>query len=116
MLKMVILFLCLLLGVMCNAQTEVIANSTFRVGVILDSDSLIGRIGLNSLALALSDFYSVNTNYATRLVLHVSDSREQVVDSAAAGIYLLSPSLSLSLFLSVNLLITLHGCSSQLTK
>ncbi|EYU45932.1 hypothetical protein MIMGU_mgv1a023751mg [Erythranthe guttata] len=64
-------------------------NSTFRVGVILDLDSLIGRTGVNSLSLALSDFYSVNSNYTTRLVLHVRNSNEQVLDAASAALTLL---------------------------
>lgn len=54
------------------------ANSTFQVG----------RIGLSSMSLALSDFYSANANYATRLVLHVRDSKGQAIDAAAAGIYM----------------------------
>ncbi|KAK6128146.1 hypothetical protein DH2020_038115 [Rehmannia glutinosa] len=77
-----------LLVVFCHAQTEV-ANTTFQVGVILDFDSVIGRIGLNSLSLALSDFYSVNANYTTKLVLHARDSRGQVIDAAASALSLL---------------------------
>ncbi|KAI3463171.1 hypothetical protein Pfo_019834 [Paulownia fortunei] len=77
-----------LLVILCNAQSEV-ANSTFQVGVILDLDSPVGRIGLSSLSLALSDFYSVNTNYTTKLVLHVRDSRGQVIDAAATALSLL---------------------------
>ncbi|KAL8522558.1 hypothetical protein ACS0TY_012641 [Phlomoides rotata] len=72
----------------CSAQTEVV-NTTFQVGVILDSDSLVGRIGLTSLTLALSDFYSLNTNRTTNLELHVRDSKGQVIDAAANALDLL---------------------------
>lgn len=73
--------LCVLVS-FSNAQT----NTTFQVGVILDLDSLVGRIGLTSLSLALSDFYTVNANYSTRLQLHVNDSRGRLSGAAATGI------------------------------
>lgn len=68
---------------LCSAQP----NTTFQVGVILDVDSLVGRIGMASLSLALSDFYSENANYSTRLALHVRDSRGIVTGAAASGIF-----------------------------
>ncbi|KAK6140555.1 hypothetical protein DH2020_025699 [Rehmannia glutinosa] len=68
-----------------NAQQ----NTTFEVGVILDVESRVGRIGLTSLSLAASDFYSVNRNYSTRLVLHIRDSRGQVTGAAATALNLL---------------------------
>ncbi|XP_073137095.1 glutamate receptor 2.2-like [Henckelia pumila] len=76
-------------GSLCDAQTGVGFNRTFQVGVILDFDSLVGRIGLTSLALAMSDFYATNPNYTTRLVLHPTDSKGQVIDAAANAISLL---------------------------
>ncbi|KAG8380241.1 hypothetical protein BUALT_Bualt07G0172800 [Buddleja alternifolia] len=73
---------------LCNAQMGV-PNSTFQIGVVLDLDSLVGRIGHSSLSLALSDFYSSNRDYTTRLVLHVRDSKGQVIDAAASALSLL---------------------------
>ncbi|KAL7100376.1 hypothetical protein ACP275_09G142200 [Erythranthe tilingii] len=70
----------------CNAQTN---NTTFRVGVILDADSLVGQIGNTSLSRALSDFYSTHSNYSTRIVLNITDSRGQVTDAADRALYLL---------------------------
>ncbi|KAL7140511.1 hypothetical protein ABFS83_09G124600 [Erythranthe nasuta] len=70
----------------CNAQTN---NTTFRVGVILDADSLVGQIGNTNLSSALSDFYSTHSNYSTRIVLHKRDSRGQVIDAADRAINLL---------------------------
>ncbi|KAL8043588.1 hypothetical protein ABFX02_09G128007 [Erythranthe guttata] len=70
---------------LCSAQR----NTTFQVGVILDVDSLVARIGMTSLSLALSDFYSFNLNYSTRLVLHSRDSRGLVTGAAASALNLL---------------------------
>ncbi|KAG8380242.1 hypothetical protein BUALT_Bualt07G0172900 [Buddleja alternifolia] len=79
--------LCLFFS-LCNAQMGV-PNRTFQVGVILDLDSLVGRVGLCSLSLTLSDFYSSNRDYTSRLVLHVRDSQGQVIDAASSALSLL---------------------------
>ncbi|XP_075493633.1 glutamate receptor 2.8-like [Primulina tabacum] len=76
-------------GFLCDAQTGVGINTTFQVGVILDFDSLVGRIGTTSLSLAISDFYATNPNYTTRLVPHFRDSKGQVIDAAANALSLL---------------------------
>ncbi|KAK4492409.1 hypothetical protein RD792_003214 [Penstemon davidsonii] len=75
-----------------NAQTEVQHNGStlFNVGVVLDLDSLVGRIGMTSLTLALSDYYSVDRNYSAKLVLHVRDSKGQIIDAAASALSLLN--------------------------
>lgn len=67
---------------LCNSQP----NTTFQVGVVLDAASPLVRIGMTSLALAMTDFYSFPVNYSTRLVLHATDSRGLVTDAAASGI------------------------------
>lgn len=72
-------------GSLCKSQTEVV-NTSFKVGVILDSESLIGSVGLTSLSLAIADFYSTNTNYTTKLELHLRNSKGHVIDAAAIGI------------------------------
>ncbi|KAK4429806.1 Glutamate receptor 2.5 [Sesamum alatum] len=65
-------------------------TTTFQVGVVLDLESLVGRISLTSLSLALSDFYSLHTNYSTRTVLHTRDSKGLVTDAAASTLNLLN--------------------------
>ncbi|KAL7257857.1 hypothetical protein ACSBR1_004051 [Camellia fascicularis] len=57
--------------------------------VVLDLDSEVGRMGLSHLNMALADIYSSHENHKTRLVLHVRDSKKQVIDAAAAAIDLL---------------------------
>ncbi|KAL8458831.1 hypothetical protein ACS0TY_036366 [Phlomoides rotata] len=81
--------LSLLLVALFASFSDAQTNTTFQVGVILDADSLVGRIGLTSLSLARSDFYTVNANYSTRLVLHVRDSGGQVTSAAASALNLL---------------------------
>ncbi|XP_075519189.1 glutamate receptor 2.8-like [Primulina tabacum] len=61
----------------------------FHVGVILDLNSTVGRIGESCISMALTDFYSVHKDFKTRLVLHFKDSNESVVDAAAAALDLL---------------------------
>ncbi|KAJ8553182.1 hypothetical protein K7X08_023860 [Anisodus acutangulus] len=64
-------------------------TSNFQVGVILDLKSVVGSMGLSCMSMALSDFYSIHSNYSTRLSLHVRDSQGQVIEAAAAGLDLL---------------------------
>ncbi|KAH7865526.1 hypothetical protein Vadar_007794 [Vaccinium darrowii] len=90
--------LCLLFlsfhGFSCSSQTSSshTNNATavvFNVGVVLDLDSVVGRVGQSCLSMALSDFYSLHPNYTTRLSLHVRDSKGQVLDAAAVALDLL---------------------------
>lgn len=62
------------------------------VGMILDYDSLFGKMGLSCINMALSDFYASHAYYKTRLVLHTRDSMRDVVVEAAAGSLSLLPS------------------------
>ncbi|XP_058007985.1 glutamate receptor 2.2-like [Hevea brasiliensis] len=59
------------------------------VGVVLDLDNKIGKIGLSCINLSLSDFYAKHSHYKTRLVLHARDSKNDVVGAAAAALDLL---------------------------
>ncbi|KAL8043601.1 hypothetical protein ABFX02_09G128013 [Erythranthe guttata] len=79
------ILLSLLILPLCNAQR----NTTFQVGVILDANSLLAPIATTSLSLALSDFYSFNSNYSTRLMLYTRDGRGRVTDAAASALNLL---------------------------
>jgi len=69
-----------------NAETILV-----NVGVVLDLETWVGQMGLSCINLSLSDFYTSNPSYKTRLVLNVRDSKGDEVAAAAAG------SLSLSL-------------------
>ena len=76
---------------LANAQNTTIP---VNVGVILNFDTLNGKMGFSCIDMALSDFYASNPYYKTRLVINSRDSKSDVVRAAAAG------SLSLSLSLS----------------
>ena len=56
-----------------------------NVGVVLDMDTWIGKMGLSCISMALSDFYSSHSDYKTRIVLNSRDSKKDVVGAAAAG-------------------------------
>ncbi|GLT44477.1 hypothetical protein SLA2020_183710 [Shorea laevis] len=61
-----------------------------NVGVVLDLDSWVGKLGLSCIEMALQDFYSNHGNYRTRLVLHTRDSERDVVGAAAAALDLIN--------------------------
>ncbi|KAI6702660.1 hypothetical protein NL676_011796 [Syzygium grande] len=56
-----------------------------NVGVVLDLETWVGQMGLSCINMSLSDFYSSNPSYKTRLVLNVRDSKRDEVAAAAAG-------------------------------
>ncbi|KAH6784846.1 hypothetical protein C2S52_009805 [Perilla frutescens var. hirtella] len=74
---------------LCIAKGSISTTIDYHVGVILDMDSLVGRIGNSCLWMAHSDFYAEHGDYKTRLVLHPIDSGNNVVDAAAAALDLL---------------------------
>ncbi|KAF5201304.1 hypothetical protein FRX31_009110, partial [Thalictrum thalictroides] len=65
-----------------NSQNQGVTN--YHVGVVLDMDSDIGKIGWNCIQIALSDFYSAHNNYKTNLSLHLRDSQGDNVQAAFA--------------------------------
>ena len=71
-----------LLDVVATRNTTVIP---VNVGVVLDFDSLVGKIGWSGINMALSDFYATHVDYRTRLVLKSRDSKEDIIGAAAAG-------------------------------
>lgn len=89
----------LLLLPLFTMQSSVVCYVDFHVGVILDlesRDSSVGRVGMRSLSMAVTDFYSLHADYKTRLVLHPIDSNGSIVDAAAAGMIELFILLSIS--------------------
>lgn len=55
-----------------------------RVGVVLDMDDY-GKNAFTCISMALSDFYTTNDHYKTRLTLTSRDSKGDVVGAATAG-------------------------------
>ncbi|ONI33020.1 hypothetical protein PRUPE_1G400500 [Prunus persica] len=61
-----------------------------NVGVVLDDlDSTNTKVRLSCINLGLSDFYTSRGSSTTRLALSIRDSREDVVDAAAAALDLI---------------------------
>ncbi|XP_023536844.1 glutamate receptor 2.7-like [Cucurbita pepo subsp. pepo] len=59
------------------------------VGVVLDMESWVGKMGLSCIHMSLSEFYEANSHYNTRIVLHPKDSAADVVGAAAAAVDLI---------------------------
>ncbi|RVW72738.1 Glutamate receptor 2.7 [Vitis vinifera] len=55
-----------------------------KVGVVLNMDTWLGKMGLSCISMALSDFYASHGHYKTRLVPEIRDSKRDVVGAAAA--------------------------------
>ncbi|KAK4485688.1 hypothetical protein RD792_008332 [Penstemon davidsonii] len=83
------MFFCLCIDAQSELQNNSSSTTLVNVGVILDLDSLVGRIGMTSLSLALSDYYSIDRNFSAKIVLHVRDSNGQIIDAAASALSLL---------------------------
>ncbi|KAG6585774.1 Glutamate receptor 2.7, partial [Cucurbita argyrosperma subsp. sororia] len=60
------------------------------VGVVLDMETWVGKVGLSCIHMSLSEFYEANTHYNTRIVLHPKDSAGDVVGAAAAAVDLIN--------------------------
>lgn len=82
---LVIIFFGIVLSVNAVDYGSMESKQVVRVGVILDSASPLGKMANSCISMALSDFYSINANYRTRLALSVKDSVKDVVKAASAG-------------------------------
>ena len=62
-------------------------TTNVNVGVVVDYDRLVGRMGLSCIRMAISEFYKSDDgrHYNTRLVIHPRDSKSDVVGAASAG-------------------------------
>lgn len=63
-----------------DAKNLVVVN----VGLILDFNSSVGFVANSCISMAISDFYSKNPHYTTRLALHTKNSND-VLTAASAG-------------------------------
>jgi ionotropic glutamate receptor len=67
------------------AQNTTRKATEIHVGLILNLDSLVGKVARTSVSLAVEDFYATHPNYSTKLVLHIRDSMASDVQAASAG-------------------------------
>ena len=56
-----------------------------HVGLILEMTSMEGKILHSCITMALSDFYDLNIDYRTRIVLHTRDSKGETLLALSAG-------------------------------
>ncbi|KAL5973936.1 hypothetical protein ACLOJK_030595 [Asimina triloba] len=86
------LFFSVILGPLVNGMTQTASpNSTavVDVGVILDLETWVGKLSNTCISMALSDFNIAPGNHNTTLVLHVRDSKKDVVGASAEALDLL---------------------------
>ena len=84
----VLFFLSLLLvGLVRAAQNRRVTNNV-KIGVVVDYSKLGGRMGLNCIRMAISEFYESDDgrHYNTRLELHPRDSKSDDIGAASSGI------------------------------
>ncbi|XP_058102141.1 glutamate receptor 2.7-like [Magnolia sinica] len=81
-------FFCIFLGPLWELGMAQNSTAVIDVGVILDLDTWVGKMGQTCISMALSDLYQAH-NYTTRLVLHTRDSKEDVVGAASEALDLL---------------------------
>ncbi|RWR84266.1 glutamate receptor 2.8-like protein [Cinnamomum micranthum f. kanehirae] len=71
----------------CRAWSAESAAQKIDVGVIMDQQSLLGKVSNYTMTMALEDFYNgPGNNYTTRLVLNGRDSKKSIKGAASAGI------------------------------
>ncbi|XP_058113309.1 glutamate receptor 2.1-like [Magnolia sinica] len=71
------------------SQKNGVGLAEFKAGVVLDFETLVGKMGLSCIRMGLEDFYAAHTDYTTRLSLHIRDSKNDVVVAASAALDLL---------------------------
>ncbi|XP_078150526.1 glutamate receptor 2.7-like isoform X1 [Carex rostrata] len=78
-----------LFSVATSQPSNNLTPAQFHVGVILDSTSLVGKIGQTSITMAVEDFYTMHENYRTRLTLHKRDANSDDLQASSAALDLL---------------------------
>ncbi|XP_078150472.1 glutamate receptor 2.8-like isoform X2 [Carex rostrata] len=79
----------LLFLIIVSVVTGKNSNRNISVGVILDLDTLEGKMARTSIEMAVQDFYTIHSNYSTRLVLDIRDSHQDNVKATLAALDLL---------------------------
>ncbi|KAJ4831373.1 hypothetical protein Tsubulata_021673 [Turnera subulata] len=60
-----------------------------KIGVVLDLDAGVAKIGWSCIKMAVDDFYATNSHYKTRMIPNFRDSKRDVVGAAAAALDLI---------------------------
>ncbi|XP_074316527.1 LOW QUALITY PROTEIN: glutamate receptor 2.6-like [Silene latifolia] len=85
------LWMLLLLWIVATTWATEDGKVVVNVGVIYDENDELGKMGLNSIQMAFSDFYNSHGDYNTRIALHTKlyPSKDSIVGAASAALYLL---------------------------
>uniref|UniRef100_A0A251VNG5 Periplasmic binding protein-like I n=1 Tax=Helianthus annuus TaxID=4232 RepID=A0A251VNG5_HELAN len=89
--SLVLIFVSLLYHGLCthsllpqNSSTFLFDKVIIRVGIILDMEAWTGKSIHSFINFAISDFYTRNSNYRTRIVLHIRDSKGDPLQALSA--------------------------------
>ncbi|GJR76708.1 extracellular ligand-binding receptor [Tanacetum coccineum] len=85
----VFLIIMLICFQICSKAQEDSSYKEIPVGVILDMGSWVGKIVHSCMNMALSEFYTVNNHYKTRMVLHSRDTHGEPLHALSAALDLL---------------------------
>ncbi|CAK9329799.1 unnamed protein product [Citrullus colocynthis] len=75
---------CCILWLVCAVVCVSAGGEVVKVGVVLDLNTTVGILSNTSIQMALSDFYTVNPQYKTRLSLLFKDAGDIVGVASAA--------------------------------
>ena len=68
-----------------------------QVGVILDMESGVGKVIYRCITTAISDFYSANPHYTTRIVFTTRDTKGEPLSALSSGTFFIPIFTSFSL-------------------
>lgn len=75
-----------------------------NVGVVLDLNSLVGKMALSCINASLYDFYASHPHHTTTILLHIRHSKADAVGAAAQGPLSLTTKILLCYCLLLNLI------------
>ncbi|KAL4572292.1 hypothetical protein LXL04_019064 [Taraxacum kok-saghyz] len=89
----ILILLCILNHILC-AQSIPSESKNIKInkemlihrGIILDMESWIGKSIHRCITMAISDFYALNHNYKTRIVVHTRDSKGDLVNALSYAV------------------------------
>ncbi|KAL9999334.1 hypothetical protein Hdeb2414_s0488g00904181 [Helianthus debilis subsp. tardiflorus] len=68
-----------------SSSTFLLDKVIIRAGIILDMEAWTGKSIHSFMNFAISDFYTRNSNYRTRIILHTRDSKGDPLLALSAG-------------------------------
>ncbi|XP_024965451.1 glutamate receptor 1.2-like [Cynara cardunculus var. scolymus] len=84
-----VLLFCILNHQLLSHSININNETLVGMGIVLDTESWIGKSIHMCISMAISDFYALNHSYRTRIVLHTRDSKKDPLKALSAVDHLL---------------------------